>query len=412
MLLKFRALPFLVLCLLVIAGLLPAPRAGAQTAIMGQITPLEDSTVTGTMSVSSDAQGAAVLSVSLNGLPAGTGAQINLHAGTCSMPSASVLNLLTVTADTTGRASATTPVALSEGVRMSLAQVADGQHIIVVTTGSVAVACGAIPAIGAGSGGALTAALLAEGQQRQVMRFNPGAALQKRIFAEGFVPNSGEFTLTLEATTFVLQRAEHLRTGTVRVYFARSGDWSNVRYVQRGAADAFGRLLLDEAEQRLAIQFNPNAALQRRIFADAFVPNSPEFALTVAGTHYTAQRAEHLQTGRVRVYHAVTGQWNAVRFVERAGQGPSSATATVQQTSELPGSYVRLTGAGFPPNTQVTAWGGPVASEGQPLGTGMTDASGQVTIDVPVAGAAGMRWVFALVAGAVHAQTDEFVITG
>ena len=53
--------------------------------------------------------------------------------------------------------------------------------------------------------------LLAEGEREQVIQFNPRAALQAAIFADGFVPNSGEFRLPLEATTYAVQRAEHLR---------------------------------------------------------------------------------------------------------------------------------------------------------------------------------------------------------
>jgi len=75
--------------------------------------------------------------------------------------------------------------------------------------------------------------LLAAAAQAQVIQFNPQAALQKRIFAEGFVPNSPEFEIELSGTGYVAQRAEHLETGSVRVYYVPKGDWSLVRYVQR-----------------------------------------------------------------------------------------------------------------------------------------------------------------------------------
>ncbi len=65
------------------------------------------------------------------------------------------------------------------------------------------------------------------------------------------------------------------------------------------------------------IQFNPNAALQKRIFADGFVPNSPEFEVDLSGVRYVAQRAEHLGTGKVRVYYVPKGDWSRVRYVER-----------------------------------------------------------------------------------------------
>src|SRR5688572_1614423 len=64
------------------------------------------------------------------------------------------------------------------------------------------------------------APLLARAEERQVIQFNPDAALQKRIFADGFVPNSGEYTIGAAGANYVAQRAEHLRTGQVRVYYA------------------------------------------------------------------------------------------------------------------------------------------------------------------------------------------------
>jgi hypothetical protein len=74
--------------------------------------------------------------------------------------------------------------------------------------------------------------LLAEAERQQVIQFNPAAALQSRIFAAGFVPNSPEFRLDGHAA----QRAEHLGTGEVRVYYAREGDWQNVAFVTRPSA--------------------------------------------------------------------------------------------------------------------------------------------------------------------------------
>lgn len=74
-------------------------------------------------------------------------------------------------------------------------------------------------------------ALKAAGQAHQCIQFNPQAALQKRIFADGYVPNSGEFDVTHGGLTYRAQRAEHLATGAVRVYYARVGEWANVGWV-------------------------------------------------------------------------------------------------------------------------------------------------------------------------------------
>jgi hypothetical protein len=170
---------------------------------------------------------------------------------------------------------------------------------------------------------------LNEGERHQVIQFNPTAALQSRIFADRFVPNSREFRARVNGIAYAGQRAEDLRTGVVRVYYCVVDDWANVRYAQRGDGDALGRALLAEGERQQGIQgieFNPNAALQSRIFADGFVPNSSEFTvdLFTEPWSFSAQRAEDLRTGTVRVYYVLEGDWSNVRYVQR----PSATTAT------------------------------------------------------------------------------------
>lgn len=73
--------------------------------------------------------------------------------------------------------------------------------------------------------------LLREGDARQVLPFNREAALQRAIFAAGLVPNSAEFNLTVADASYVAQRAEHLLTGEVRVYFAPTTNFANVSFV-------------------------------------------------------------------------------------------------------------------------------------------------------------------------------------
>lgn len=80
--------------------------------------------------------------------------------------------------------------------------------------------------------GALVEKLLATAAEAQVLQFNPNAALQKRIFADGFVPNSPEFELDFNSVRYLAQRSEHLESGEVRVYYVAKGDWSRVSYVQ------------------------------------------------------------------------------------------------------------------------------------------------------------------------------------
>lgn len=73
--------------------------------------------------------------------------------------------------------------------------------------------------------------------------------------------------------------------------------------------------LQGEAQRNQLIQFNPDAALQKAIFAAGLVPNSPEFPLSFGGVDYIGQRSEHLGTGEVRVYNCPVGQYDQVSFV-------------------------------------------------------------------------------------------------
>lgn len=84
---------------------------------------------------------------------------------------------------------------------------------------------------GVGSASTLTDLLVQEGKRRQVLELNAEAALQKRIFADGFVPNSTEFTLAHGNAQYMGQQAQHLASGKRRIYYVPVGDWDNVQYV-------------------------------------------------------------------------------------------------------------------------------------------------------------------------------------
>lgn len=94
------------------------------------------------------------------------------------------------------------------------------------------------PAPAATAETALRDVLVPAGDQHQLLPFNREAALQKRMFADGLVPNSAEFNITVGDVTYVAQRAEHLLTGQVRVYYAPTTNFGDVRFVMRGAASA------------------------------------------------------------------------------------------------------------------------------------------------------------------------------
>lgn len=76
----------------------------------------------------------------------------------------------------------------------------------------------------------LEEALHGEAQRNQLVRFNPSAALQARIFADGFTPNSNEFPLSFGGVAYVAQRAEHLGTGVCRAYFCEVGHYDVVQF--------------------------------------------------------------------------------------------------------------------------------------------------------------------------------------
>ena len=331
---KFRRLFGLALLALALA-LIGTDTAKAESSVTVLLASVGGAHVSGAATLTAEGDGTQV-GLKVSGLTPGSRAQVALHAGTCAMPSASAAQLPTLTADANGNATAAGPVLFRGTESISLATLTDGGHIIAVAGPSGVVACGVIPNPNSGQSdgtqGNLAGSLLAAGEQQQVIQFNPHAALQKRIFADRFVPNSPEFSLAFNRMVYAAQRAEHLGTGAVRVYFVRVGDWGNVDFVQRGVGGhQLGDLLLAEAQRQQVIQFNPNAALQKQIFAAGFVPNSPEFRLTQAGTTWAAQRAEHLGTGEVRVYHAAVGNWGNVRFVTRGNAGsanPGWATYT------------------------------------------------------------------------------------
>jgi hypothetical protein len=91
------------------------------------------------------------------------------------------------------------------------------------------------PPAAAGVDPILRASLVAAGRANQKMQFNPNAAIQKRIVADGFVPNSEEFSMEVGGQRYVGQQCEHLGTGEVRVYYVQEGLWDDVQFVGQAA---------------------------------------------------------------------------------------------------------------------------------------------------------------------------------
>jgi hypothetical protein len=90
------------------------------------------------------------------------------------------------------------------------------------------------------NGGSMTeveSAALEAGRVHQSIQLFPGAGLQKAIAAtgsgNGFWPTSNEFDFTSGGQNYIGQRAEHPRTGEVRVYYCPKPAYTPVKYVIR-----------------------------------------------------------------------------------------------------------------------------------------------------------------------------------
>lgn len=89
---------------------------------------------------------------------------------------------------------------------------------------------------------------------------------------------------------------------------------------QKAAPAGFRKALIAEAGKRQVLQLYPDAALQKAILHDGYVPTSPEFDLSWDGSAYRCQRAERMDASEARVYYAIAGQWDRVRFEAGAGE--------------------------------------------------------------------------------------------
>jgi hypothetical protein len=140
------------------ASLAVAPSALAQqpaqrAPVTAQLAPQGGSGVGGTATVTAagDAahaprlEDATQVALSVSGLAPGAAAQASLHAGTCATPGASAAALPSLTADAAGRASASGFVLFRGAENVAFPTVADGAHVISVSSGDRVVACGAIP---------------------------------------------------------------------------------------------------------------------------------------------------------------------------------------------------------------------------------------------------------------------------
>ena len=106
----------------------------AQEYVDVQLDPVNDSGVSGTARVTAAGE-ATEVTLNVSGLEANAEAQASMHSGTCDLPSASFAALPNLTADADGSASASGTILFQGSENVSLASIADGEHV----------ACGVIP---------------------------------------------------------------------------------------------------------------------------------------------------------------------------------------------------------------------------------------------------------------------------
>jgi hypothetical protein len=143
---RLLGIPVVPLALLLSAGV-----AFAQQTFTVPISTMGESGVSGS-AVLTAVDGGTSISLDISGLTAGGTASAALHAGTCSTPGASAAALPALTADATGKATASGSILFRGTESVALSTVADGDHVILVHQGDRTVACGVIPMIESGGG--------------------------------------------------------------------------------------------------------------------------------------------------------------------------------------------------------------------------------------------------------------------
>lgn len=132
------------LSILAVALLFLSSAALAQDRVDVPLTAVGDSGISGDATLVASGEGTEV-TLNVTGLAANAEAQASMHAGTCEQPSASFAALPSLTADANGSATATGRVLFQGSEDVALQTMADGQHIISISSGGQVVACGAIP---------------------------------------------------------------------------------------------------------------------------------------------------------------------------------------------------------------------------------------------------------------------------
>ncbi len=150
-----RQLTWLRLLGILLAVLLWPGRGMAQESVTVQLDSAGESGVSGTVMLTAAGEETQV-ALDIQGLAPGTTARATMQANTCAMPSASFAALPDVTADATGKATATGSVLFRGTDDVALATMTDGVHIITIQTEQMVV-CGVIPVLTSASPSTLPA---------------------------------------------------------------------------------------------------------------------------------------------------------------------------------------------------------------------------------------------------------------
>ncbi|MDQ5825950.1 MAG: hypothetical protein M3441_17280 [Chloroflexota bacterium] len=136
----------LVVLLVTVALMLTTGVALAENTFTVPFSALGNSGVEGSAVLTAAGEGTDI-SLDITGLTPGASASATLHAGTCEAPSASLATLPALTADASGKATASGQVLFRGTEGVALAAIADGEHVMFISQAGQTVACAWIPEV-------------------------------------------------------------------------------------------------------------------------------------------------------------------------------------------------------------------------------------------------------------------------
>ncbi len=94
----------------------------------------------------------------------------------------------------------------------------------------------------------------------------------------------------------------------------------------------------------------------------------------------------------------ITARGETLVYAAMLEETVTTPAVSISPTSGPSGTLVEVVASAFPANTELSVGLGPANSEFSEVAKGTTDAEGFFSIQIPVAGEAGMDWVFAVAA--------------